>query len=213
MPASDKRRAAGTKTRSRLIEAMADALARTGPNGVSMRGVTTAAGVNVAAVKYHFGSREDLIDAVLADATGRIAAEQDRNLSTLEARDEPPTAREWIEAWGGPLVGVALSDAPEQRRLGRIIANAVNEHTPLGPSLRESTSRADDRLLRGLARALRPADELDLRFRLSVMVTVLVGLSGATSVPELPDRTTRGSLGSRVLDVLEAIARSEPKAS
>ena len=210
MGQDDKRRQLGSDTRRRLIDAMAEALSRSGPKGVSLRSVTASAQANVAAVKYHFGSRENLIDAVLADATRQVSSEQDRRLSLLESRAEASTVREWLEAWGGPIVAVALSDAAEQRRLGRIISNAINEHSPLGPSLHASTSDADQRLIEGLTGVLNPVDERDLWFRLTVMVTVLVGLSGGSFDAQLTRRSTHTPMDVRLFDLLEAIVRSEP---
>lgn len=189
---------------------MGEALSRSGPQAVSMRAVAAAAQANVAAVKYHFGSREELIDAVLADATRQIAVEQDRRLSLLESRPQATTVRQWLEAWGGPIVAVAVSTSPHERRLGRIISNAINEHSQLGPFLHDTTSRADERLVRGLAAALAPVDERDLWLRLTVMVTVLIGLSSGAFDGQLARGATDRPLDARLFDLLEAIARAEP---
>ncbi len=210
MSTGDKRRELGADTRGRLIEAMAEALARSGPQAVSMRAVAVAAGANVAAVKYHFGSREQLIDAVLADATQRVSSEQERRLALVES-DPEATVRDWIEAWGGPIVAVALSDAPAERRLGRIISNAINERSGLGTSLHERTSAADRRLVRGLAAVLAPVEERELWLRLTVMVSALVGLAGGSFAGHLERAATGEALDERLFELLEAVVRSSPR--
>ena len=48
-------------TKQRLIEAAEELFADEGFDRVSVRDITTKAGANVAAVNYHFGSREGLI--------------------------------------------------------------------------------------------------------------------------------------------------------
>ena len=53
-------------TRIALMEAAAALFAEKGFEVVSVREITTLARANVASVKYHFGSRVGLIDAVVA---------------------------------------------------------------------------------------------------------------------------------------------------
>jgi AcrR family transcriptional regulator len=53
-------------TKTRIIDAAEDLFVSSGFDAMSMRQITTAAGVNLAAVNYHFGSKEALIQVVLA---------------------------------------------------------------------------------------------------------------------------------------------------
>jgi AcrR family transcriptional regulator len=56
----------GTRTRERLLETSIELFARHGIQGVSLRTVMEAAGAkNTAAVHYHFGDREALLEAAL----------------------------------------------------------------------------------------------------------------------------------------------------
>lgn len=52
-------------TKQRILEAAEDLFARHGFTGTSLRQVTSAAKVNLAAVNYHFGSKDHLIEEVL----------------------------------------------------------------------------------------------------------------------------------------------------
>ena len=65
MPAKkiDLRRESGQRTRDQLLTAALSLLAERGPDGVTLREITDAAGVNVAAVSYHFGSLKGLCEA------------------------------------------------------------------------------------------------------------------------------------------------------
>ena len=62
------------QTRSRLIEAGLDLFGRFGFEGAGTRAIADAAGVNLAAIKYHFGSKEGLYNAVAEYIAGQIAA-------------------------------------------------------------------------------------------------------------------------------------------
>lgn len=202
----DGRRRAGAETRRRLTEATADALARSGPSGVSLRAITAAADANVAAVRYHFGSREALISEVLVDATRKVSGAQAANFDALEARPDPGSVREWVEAWAAPIVAIVVSNAPAERRLGRIVGNAVGEETGVVDELRELAASSDERLVRGLSRAMPDVDERELWLRLTVMASALAGLAGGAFDPLLERGATEAPLAARLLDVLESIA-------
>jgi AcrR family transcriptional regulator len=56
---------AQTTTKKRILDAAEKLFARQGFHATSMRMLTKEAGVNLAAVNYHFGSKEELIKAVI----------------------------------------------------------------------------------------------------------------------------------------------------
>ncbi|MFO7982053.1 MAG: TetR family transcriptional regulator, partial [Desulfuromonadales bacterium] len=51
-------------TKERILDAAEGLFAREGFHGTSLRAITTRAAVNLAAVNYHFGSKDTLIEAV-----------------------------------------------------------------------------------------------------------------------------------------------------
>ncbi len=53
-----------TDTKTRILDAAEELFAENGYQGTTLRRITTAAGVNLAAVNYHFGSKEALLEAV-----------------------------------------------------------------------------------------------------------------------------------------------------
>ncbi|MHB8798931.1 MAG: TetR/AcrR family transcriptional regulator [Thermoanaerobaculia bacterium] len=79
------------ETRREILAAAAEAFAAAGYVGATTRAVASRAGVNVATLHYHFGSKEGLYRAVLA-AAGRGA------LPTLPPGDGPETVARLVEA-------------------------------------------------------------------------------------------------------------------
>ena len=77
----DQRRAAGERTRARLMDAALDLLPERGEEGVTLRDVTDAADANVAAVSYHFGSLKSLFDAAIEHALERYLDAQQAAVS------------------------------------------------------------------------------------------------------------------------------------
>src|SRR5690242_8727288 len=51
-------------TRDRILDLAEDMFAESGIDKVSLRAVTAAAGVNVSAIHYHFGSKDELLRAI-----------------------------------------------------------------------------------------------------------------------------------------------------
>ena len=79
----DQRREVGFRTRARLLDAALDLIAERGEDGVTLREVTNAAGANIAAVSYHFGSLQGLLDAAIEHALERYLDEQESAVSAL----------------------------------------------------------------------------------------------------------------------------------
>lgn len=62
----------GALTRERILNAAKEMFAQRGVNAVSLRELTTRAGVNLAAVHYHFGSKEGVLAEVFARSSKPI---------------------------------------------------------------------------------------------------------------------------------------------
>ena len=89
--------AAQGDTKSRLLEAATELFSRDGFEGASTRAIGSLAGVNIATLAYHFGSKEGLYEAVLAQIYEEILAlEPPRKLAPT-----PPAefGRRWPSFW------------------------------------------------------------------------------------------------------------------
>lgn len=73
-------------TVARILDAAEALFAERGFAETSLRTITSTAGVNLAAVNYHFGSKKELIQAVFARFLGPFCQELDRSLVKLTER-------------------------------------------------------------------------------------------------------------------------------
>lgn len=107
-------------TRQDLIAAATALFASRGFDGVSLREITSKAKANVAAVNYHFGGKDRLIEEVLRTMFEPIASERTRRLDELDAaaaRGRKPTAAQVVRIIIEPMFG-ALDDP---KRAGAVL--------------------------------------------------------------------------------------------
>ena len=88
-----------------------DLLAERGEEGVTLRELTDAAEANVAAVSYHFGSLQALLEAAIEDALERYLDAQQEAVSELGPES---TLEEVAAAFARPMIsaltkGVAIA--------------------------------------------------------------------------------------------------------
>ncbi|MEU4603887.1 TetR family transcriptional regulator [Kribbella sp. NPDC023972] len=110
-------------TRERLLNVAEQRFGEGGYEGTSLRAITVAAAANIAAVNYHFGSKEALLRAAVARAMGPVNIERRRRLDQLEAKGQP-TPEELIRAFIEPGLDLVLRrgerGAVVARFIGRI---------------------------------------------------------------------------------------------
>ena len=122
----DQRREAGLRTRARLLDAALDLIAERGEDGVTLREVTDAAGANIAAVSYHFGSLQALRDAAIEHALERYLDEQESAVAELEPG---ATLEEVAAAFCRPMIR-ALADGGRDLDVLRIVSRAAIDPPP-----------------------------------------------------------------------------------
>jgi AcrR family transcriptional regulator len=80
-----------TETKDQILTVAERLFAECGFAGTTLRTVVSEAGVNLAAVHYHFGSKEELFRAVVARFARPIVEQELQLLSELKARKELPS--------------------------------------------------------------------------------------------------------------------------
>src|SRR5258708_28663780 len=90
------------ETRTRILDAAEELFMQHGFEGTSMRPLTTKAGVNLAAVNYHFGSKHALIEAVFRRRLDPMNVARIAELEMLEAEERPSSPETIIRAFIPP---------------------------------------------------------------------------------------------------------------
>ncbi|MEU9605514.1 TetR family transcriptional regulator [Streptomyces sp. NPDC048057] len=170
-------------TRERILDAAVRLFGERGYAATSLRAVTEAAGANIAAVNYHFGSKEGLLRAVVSRAMAPVNTEREQRLDRLLADGGRPRARDVVRIF--TETGASLTSGHEgQGEVARFLGRVMFEPEPaVRRVFADEVSPVEGRCLTALGAAL-PAlapDEVAFRYR------TLVGLLALHQTGALDD--------------------------
>ena len=172
-------------TRQRILHAAEQLFRSRGPASTSLRSITTAAGVNVAAVHYHFGGREALAREVFARSVAPVNAERLRRLDALEAAPSRPPVESLIRALVEPVFDEARRDTSLRELSTVLIAESEESGRALVEELFGEVLRRFRTALERALPALTPDEVTDrLVFAVGSFSQVLAGRH-----PDRPDGT------------------------
>ncbi|MEO5876204.1 MAG: helix-turn-helix domain-containing protein [Streptosporangiaceae bacterium] len=115
--------------RSRLLLAAERLLREQGYDVVSVRAVNKAAGMNPAAVHYHFGSKPDLVTALLESRLRGRWEDRLTVLDDLSQATDPPSVNDLAAILVEPMARLAVD--PDTRWLLGLLARLVLAGHPL----------------------------------------------------------------------------------
>lgn len=130
IPFGETRSAAATK--ERILDAAEALFMEHGFEGTSLRVITTAADVNLASAHYHFGSKEDLFEAVLRRRLDPMNQERVRLLDEYEraAAPEPVRCERILEALFIPALQLARDPQRGGANFLRLLGRAYADPSP-----------------------------------------------------------------------------------
>lgn len=143
-----------------MLDAAARLVAAKGFDSVSIRDVTGAAKANVAAVNYHFGSREGLLALVMTHILEPLCAER---IALLEAAGKQVSVQDTVAAFVNSLTPAAARigmDGPLFFRLAGRILCLPDEALP--EAMENARREVTRRFLATLAKALPDTSAKDL---------------------------------------------------
>lgn len=174
------------ETRTRILDAAEELFMQHGFEGTSMRQLTARAGVNLAAVNYHFGSKDALIEAVFKRRLDPMNAERVAALDALEKDGPALTSVDIIRAFVVPSLRLIEDAKGGGRNFIRLLGRTYTEPAKAVRALiGQMYAPTMERYKRALERALpqMPADELV--WRMHFMFGTLAYTLAATDTVQL----------------------------
>ena len=156
--------------RKRLMDASEQLFAEHGWNAVSIRTIVTAAGVNLAALHYHFGSKEQLLSEIFAARAKPIAEERMRLLAEINL-DNAPSLERILEAFLRPALTIGSDRRFGGRAFIRLRARLATEPEAVSRKILASAfDESSGAFLSALGRALPDIPRADLEWRFHFML-------------------------------------------
>jgi len=195
-------------TRDRLVTAAIRLFGAHGIEATSLRALTEAAGANIAAVNYHFRSKEGLLRAAV-EATMRQVNERRRaRLDGFEAGPRPPSAADIVRAFVEPGLDLGGDGA-------RFIGRMLGEPDPrVRQVFADQVDPVEGRYLAALGAALPDRSPQDVRFAYTGMLGLLAlhqsgaftSVTWSTGAPADPDGDTERLIAFITAGALAATA-------
>ncbi|MBL8447083.1 MAG: TetR family transcriptional regulator [Zoogloeaceae bacterium] len=167
---------AGSDTRARILDAAERLVTQHGYAATSVRMITREAGVPVALVNYHFGSKQGLMEAIYARALDRPEEPRVGYLDRLEAQaDGAPLA---VEVLVDAFISTALRLTQRENLSGTVFKQLIgqafyepgNSGETFFPGEYQETI---ERYKRAFQRALPLLDEAEILWRMYFFVGIV----------------------------------------
>lgn len=204
LPVAERRRA--------LVDAAIRVVARDGVAGTTTRAVVAEADMSLASLHYAFASREDLLDAVIADVTAQEhRAAEDGLLPLGDPTDPAPAMLDVIRAGLDRFLDLLVEDPLRERALLELSLHALRTpgHEAVLAAQYATYHRAAQASLETAAVASRSRWCVPLPTAARLLVTFTDGLTTTW----LADRDTAAARASVVFAAQALAALAEPLAA
>ena len=181
-------RLADPGTKARILDAAEQLFMEHGFEATSLRQLTSAAGVNLAAVNYHFGSKEELFQAVLTRRLDPMNQERIELLDKAErqAGAKPPTCEKILAAMLIPALRLARDEKRGGKNFLRLLGRAYADPAPfIRHFLSEQYAGMIARYKEAFAKALPHLPRQELTWRLHFVMGALSYTLAGTDVLKL----------------------------
>jgi len=209
--------ATSADTKTRILDAAERLFVEHGFEATSLRQLTAAAGVNLAAVNYHFGSKEELFQAVLTRRLDPMNQERIELLQKLE-REAPGKALSCEKVLFAMLIP-ALRLARDERRGGknflRLLGRAYADPAPfirhfLSQQYAGMIGRYKEAFLRALPQLSRQELTWRLHFVMGALSYTLAGTDALKLFAQVTETDNDELLLQRLAPFLVAGLKAPP---
>ncbi|MGE3147617.1 MAG: TetR/AcrR family transcriptional regulator [Pseudorhodoplanes sp.] len=199
----DRRRALGAETRRRVLLAAEKLFAKNGYNGAGMREIAREAEANVAALHYHFGSKQALLCELLQLRGAPIAKQRMERLAEMRKSgplDLPSVLRAFLEPAFLDDPSGPLNHSPYAELRARLSFESEAITRQVLSEIFDESSRA---YIAAIAECLPGLPEEDLYFKFHFMLsTMFYAMLNTGRVTELSGGKTDTSDPRKLLDHL-----------
>ncbi|PPC78125.1 hypothetical protein WH50_22900 [Pokkaliibacter plantistimulans] len=166
-----RQRKRGIETRDNILDAAEATFANEGLNA-SMRRIMAVAGVNVASIHYHFGTREDLLNAVLERRAASITQARLVMLDEALAKDDVKI-EDIIKALYLPYFDPSRTSDPGWMNYLKVRNKLIGEqHSGVSQQVKQHFNNMHQRFIDALRRVFPDMPEKEIYWRYHCMIAI-----------------------------------------
>lgn len=145
----------GEETRRRLLDVAADLFARKGFANTTVRELAKGARCNVAAISYHFGSKEKLYEAVVVRTFRQLAERRVASLrAVLQENNGRPSLEAVLISFARACLDPLFLEEEAEVRLQLLLREMAQQRLPTEIMQRELVTPVNELLIQALAAAV-----------------------------------------------------------
>lgn len=160
-------------TKTQLLDIAEKHFAIYGFAGTSLRGIIKDAKTNVASVAYHFGTKEELFQAVIERFAKPVVSHQLERLE-LELQSKEPELRNILLAFYEPPVRLAFSLGKKGETLSLFLGRSQTEPEPIYSMVDKHYAECRNRFIDAFKKILPGLSEEDYHWRFEFMLSLIV---------------------------------------
>lgn len=161
-------------TKEKILDVAERLFAENGFAGTSLRNIIGEAEVNLSAVNYHYGSKEELFRAVVARIAKSVVKGQLERLAQYEANKDNPSVEDILEAFIAPPLQIVLSSGDRSTYCARFMGRCRVEPDSIRNIAEEEFHGSQKAFLDAFGRALPDFSRNELAWKLDLVIAVLV---------------------------------------
>lgn len=161
-------------TKEQIITVAERLFAERGFAGTTLRQVVSEAGVNLAAVNYHFGSKEELFRAVVVRFAYPVVEREWLLLAELKAGSELPSVEAILTAILQPSLEILSQDAGTRLVRAKFMGRCRTEPEPIRSIVNNEFAAVTEAFLDILQRVLPEQSRSQLSWKFDLVIAALV---------------------------------------
>jgi AcrR family transcriptional regulator len=163
-----------TDTKEQIISVAERLFAERGFAGTTLRNLVSEAGVNLAAVHYHFGSKEDLFRAVVARFARPVVEQELALLEQLQAEHEVPSVEAILTALVKPNLEILARNKDTLLVSAQFMGRCRTEPEPIKSIAAGEFAVSTEAFLDVLQRALPEQSRAQIYWKFDLAIAALI---------------------------------------
>ena len=171
-------------TKTLIMDVAEKLFAEKGIDATSTRAIVSEAGVNLAAINYHFGGKEGLLKAVIYRRFSKINDERLSQLGSLEANNQSPAINDIIIAFLSPVAKINQEQPLRIKYFIRLMGQIHSDPEKFQQLTKDLFAEIGMRFSAAIKRALPHLSESEVMWRFKFMLGAMLMVVAPLPFPD-----------------------------